>query len=368
MSDRLLVRVLDEPNLVAAVQGLAPQALGRLVDKLGLEDAGELIALASTEQVAQMLDDDLWASGELDADRFVVWLEVMLEAGEAFVAQRLAELDEDLLTLALHKLVLVFDVDDLMRLVDRRAEKVMGNCLFEELGHYQLISRKPDGWDAVLHALLALDRDSSELVERLLDRCARMSSGVVETEGGLYEALTAEQTLEVDAAANRDERRAELGFVSPDDARAFLAGKGTRRDHVTAQYLKIAAGRPLPKVPAAESQRLLRLLGSEQPITQRLLEATGGEAPRFVTALRALRDRPGLFAERMNEVSYLSNVLMAAGTRGGRKLRPIEAVEEVIAACSRGLERGGASLVDHGADHFFKLGWPPRDATAASRR
>jgi hypothetical protein len=357
MNDRLLVRVLDAPDLVAAVQGLPPQALGRLVDKLGLEDSGELISLASTEQVTQMLDDDLWADGELDADRFVVWLEVMLEGGETFVATRLAELDEDLLALALHKLLFVFDLDDLMRLVDRRAEKILGNCLFEELGHFQLISRKSDGWDAVLNALLALDRADPELLERMLSRCARMSSGDVEREGGLYEALSEEQSVELDAAANRDERRAQLGFVAADDARAFLRSPRLERDHVTAQYLKAQAGTPLPKAPPAESQRLLRLIGQEEPSTAKLLAAKGADAPLFVAAMRALT--PERFAERMNEVSYLTNVLMAAHTRDGRKLRPIEAVEEVIAACSRGLTQGG-SLDDRGADYFFKLGWQQR--------
>jgi hypothetical protein len=75
--------------------------------------------------------------------------------------------------------------------------------------------------------------------------------------------------------------------------------------------------------------------------------------------MQALREQPQRFAERMNEVSYLANVLMAAPSREGRRLRPIEALEEVIAACSRGLEHGG-SLEDHGADYFFKLGWQQR--------
>lgn len=357
MSDALVLRILDEPNLVAAVQGLPARALGKLVDRLGLEDSGELIAMATTEQVEQLLDEDLWEHGELDAARFVVWLEVMLEGGEAFTAKRLAALDEDLLTLALHKLLWVVDLDDLMRLVDRRAEKVLGNCLCEELGHFQLISRRTEGWDAVLAALLALDRDDPQLLERLLERCARLSSSAIEDHGGLYEMLTEEQSLEVDAAGNRDDRRAALGYVAPDDARAFLNSRRLERDHVTAQYLAAQAGRPLPSTPAPASRRLLRLLGDdERAPVRKLLEAKGAALPRFVVALRALREKPALFAARLHEVSFLANVLMAAGTREGRKLRPLEAVEEVIAACSAGLARDGGSLEEHGADYFFKVG------------
>jgi len=43
---QLLARILDEPELVRAVQALEPRALGRLIDHVGLEDAGELVALA----------------------------------------------------------------------------------------------------------------------------------------------------------------------------------------------------------------------------------------------------------------------------------------------------------------------------------
>jgi hypothetical protein len=210
----------------------------------------------------------------------------------------------------------------------------------------------------VLSVLLALEREHSELVARMLGRCAHLSSELIDEAGGLAAALSAEDTLGEDVHAGRDARRTDAGFVSASDAEAFLKGAqrdgaARGRDHVTQQYLRAAAQRPPEPVPPPVSQRLMKALGEASgPRFPRLSAST--KPPRFVTALQALRrERPELFAQRMSEVAYLCNVLVAAK----RTLRPADALSEVVAACSRGLERDGGSLVELGADHFFKAGW-----------
>lgn len=368
-SAALLGHVLDQPGLVKAVQHLPVSALARLVDQVGLEDAGELLSMASTEQVSRLLDEDLWREGDFDAARFLVWLEVMLEAGEAFTAQRLSELDEDLLCLAVHQLALVVELEALAAWVQeggRQADKALESALSEELLGYQVIARQPDGWDTLLTALLALDRDHSGLLERVLARCSHLASEQLEDSGGLSELLSAEESLAEDASANRDERRMAQGFVSPTDAAAFLAGArrdgaAGGRDHVAAQYLRAAALIPAAPPAPAEAQRLLQLLGDaevlepEQPLA--LPSGEGPGTPAFVTAMRALREFPPLFSQRMAELTWLCNVLVAAESKEGRSLRPIEALQKVIDACSKGLDRDGRSLADLPADHFFKVGW-----------
>ena len=71
----------------------------------------------------------------------LVWLEVMSEAGDAFIASKLSELPEDLVTLALHKHVLVLNLEELalsMQAADevdaRQLDKALESCLYEELG------------------------------------------------------------------------------------------------------------------------------------------------------------------------------------------------------------------------------------------
>src|SRR5215813_12198339 len=76
---------------------------GTTPPRCGLEDCGELVALATPEQLTRVFDLDLWRAEkpgrdeQFDADRFGVWLEVLMESG-ASLAQKLATMDADLVT------------------------------------------------------------------------------------------------------------------------------------------------------------------------------------------------------------------------------------------------------------------------------
>jgi Family of unknown function (DUF6178) len=111
----LLTRILDTPNLAQVVQNLDPRLLHQLVRHCGLEDCGEIIALATTEQLTRVFDDDLWRSNEagkedqFDEDRFGLWLEVLAEVGVASAARKIAEMDFDFVTAAISRHVLVLD-------------------------------------------------------------------------------------------------------------------------------------------------------------------------------------------------------------------------------------------------------------------
>src|SRR5262249_56270911 len=72
----LLERILDTPNLPQVVPRLQPEILHRIIQGCGLEDCGELVALATPAQLAVVFDRDLWRSDrpgladQLDAGRF----------------------------------------------------------------------------------------------------------------------------------------------------------------------------------------------------------------------------------------------------------------------------------------------------------
>src|SRR5689334_13569866 len=69
------------------------------------------------------------------------------------------------------------------------------------------------------------------------------------------------------------------------------------------------------------------------------------ESP-FTTAMRRLRqENPLAFSKRSEELAYLANVLVAAWTIDGHRVRPIEGVTTAIAACNAGLDLvlGGTS-------------------------
>jgi len=335
--------------------------LGKLINQVGLSDAGELVALASTEQLAQIFDEDLWQSEgpgrdeRFDSGRFLLWLEIMLEAGERFVAERLAELPQDLLTLALARHVLVLSLDDLRGELTANddeaeaAEKAFESCLSEELDDYQLIWRGGDGWDNVLAALLAFDRDHHDLSVALLERAAQLSREHIDDNGGLYEVLSADEMLEGDLAAEREARRAERGYVSPSAAAGFLRlalgdANAPERDALTRAYFRELSRKPAaPVVTASKPGGLVALLQaagvSERVVGPHLPAVASRRAePVLIAALRELAaTSPPVFAERSEELAYLSNVLVAGASVNGERLRPVVAVGHVVDVVSLGL-------------------------------
>jgi len=334
----------------------------------------------------------------------VLWLEVLLEAGEAFVASRLSELPEDLLTLALHEQVLVLEVDALAdRMLDdgdpdelELLDKALTSCLYEELDEYQLIARHPEGWDAVLSAVLALDRDHGALLRRVLDRCVAMSSEYIDDNGGLYEVLTSEDMLGEDVAAEREGRRAASGYVAPADATSFLklavaGATGEERDPVTRAWFRELSRKPgKPVKPTDYSGRLRRILETEGMVERGMPLLTGGDDDKpssrartaarrglklspelIVEALRFLAEQSTeVFDARQEELAYLANVLVAGATIEGRRVRPVEAIRAAMGVIAVGLdqeparqskalapEAAAAVLATTTLDALFRAGW-----------
>ena len=114
-SKSFLLQLVDDPNLIQTVRALPESAFSALVRQIGIEDAGEVIALATTEQLVAAFDEDLFVNarpGEresFDPDRFAVWLEVLLEAGDAAAANKIAALSIDFVVHSLSQLVLVLE-------------------------------------------------------------------------------------------------------------------------------------------------------------------------------------------------------------------------------------------------------------------
>ncbi len=384
----LLTRILDEPELVSIVQSLEAPVLSKLIDHIGLEDAGELVALATTEQLEKIFDEDLWRSERpgkdetFDAERFALWLQVMMEAGVEFAARKLAELDEDLVTLAICKHVLVIDIDALAeRMSDSRrsadedlTDKALESCLYEEFGEYQIIAKDHHSWDAIIAVLVELDRNHHDFLTRMLERCCYISTEYIEDNGGLYDVLTSEEMLESDVAAEREERREQEGYVAPSSAASFLnlaritpleeLRTSETVDPITRSYFRsferaagdgskkgtqaLSQGAPAQRVQSEKVVRFLQELREaevlEEPGQQPLLAAGERQEARAEPLLKlavvALRDRnPDVHVERLRELSYLANVLLSGCGFGGRGFRPLEAADAAMAVCNLGLER-----------------------------
>jgi hypothetical protein len=382
-SRSLIARLIDQPELGPRLRALPAPAFARLVQEVGVEDAGELVALATTEQLVRAFDEDLFRNerpGEreaLDVRRFATWLEVLLEAGDGVAAARVAELSEDFVAHALSALLVVLDFESLRSSMEGggddadRVEKAIESALSEEIDGYLLIAREPDGWDAALTLVLALDRDHRELLVRLLDRCAAVSADLCEDLDALSEVLSEGASLAEDVEAEREARRGREGYVEPRAAKNFLTlartGKGGgARDPVTRAYFREVAPkpahseRPLPEG-AAKLLAAIERLAAERPTGAARGRASAKKAALptatnpLLDALRALRevDAPA-FDARSEELAFLANVLLAAGSVEGRALRPAEAAEAALATVALGAALEKIALGETTADALFR--------------
>jgi hypothetical protein len=154
-------------ELARIVPNLDPRVLHQLVRRWGLEEAAEIVALATSDQLLRVFDIDLWrgdgpgAPERFDADRLGLWLEVLHEAGPEVAARKIAEMDFDFVTAALFEHVLVrepvlrlFPVDDepADEAVDPSdgslAEDALGRGDACEIGGYRVLARRRGPWDA----------------------------------------------------------------------------------------------------------------------------------------------------------------------------------------------------------------------------
>lgn len=370
----ILNRLIELPDLARTIQALPAPTFAALVRQVGLDDAGELVALATTEQLVHAFDEDLFVgdrAGEretLDVGRFVVWLEVLLEAGDEVAADRVAELDEDFVAHALSGILLVLDEEALRERLEEshedessQVDKALESALTEDIDGYILLAKQHDGWDAALTLVLALDRNHRALLVRLLDRLARVGSGFLEDLEELSTVLSDGEALAEDVEAAREERRSKQGHVEARAARAFLAlarkpleqgERAAERDPLTRAYFRELEPNRQVAVPAevASAQAALRAL---PPAIQRELKEAAADSTglpvldsssratamsTFTDALRELsQSEPHLFGERMEELAYLANVLLAGHERDGARLRPKAAADAVLATVCYGV-------------------------------
>jgi hypothetical protein len=421
----LLARILDTPRLELIVPQLPAEMLERVIQTCGLEDCAELVAMATPDQLQRVFDLDLWRPSRpgdderFDADRFGVWLEVMMAGGSAVAAEKVAGIDVDLVIAALAQYVLVFDVGTVSffettdgDLIDNRRGNRGEAC---EVAGYLVEAKRPDAWDAIVALLFALHADHPEYFHRVMRGCRNLSNAGFEIDA-LRDLLDNNEQDMFDLAMDRETRREKKGFVTPAQARAFLQ---------SARQVDRAAAAPPPPSPLAQayfravewplaaepsiSTSASGLLPAADPSndpeeTSRAVAAfvevllDEGILPRPPRALlNARRDNgsrstlieaqlrssldinPLIYSTRTEELAYLANTLLAGCSIQERPFTEREASDAAMAICNLGLENWprqwvthrshGLSavenrtelpehfLVDHDLISAFELGW-----------
>ena len=369
-SPGLLDRILDMPHLARVIPQLQPEVLHRLVQSCGLEDCGEIVALATREQLAGIFDLDLWRTSQpgmeeqFDADRFGVWLEVLAEAGADVAARKLAEMDVQLVIAALAQHALVFDHAAGVR---RRDDET--SC---DVGGYRVVAKRAGSWDTIVDVLVALGAEHHHYFHRVMRGCRSLSNSAPEIDG-LDDLLTAPEQVMFNLAFDREQRREKQGYTTPAQARAFLQmsrqlqlGHDTTPpgDPVARAYFRAiewteatdadsGPGR-LPAASGAEPARddsadavaaivdVLLEAGVLPQQPRALLDAPQGGAPRLAR-IRAHMQFAGerdhaAYSKRSQEIGYLANAIVAGCSIQARPFTAQEASDAAVAVCNLGLE------------------------------
>jgi len=109
---RLLDAMIEPLNARACVQSLPVEDLHRHLFSIGLEDAGELLKLASGEQVKALLDIDVWDDCSPSLARLDMWLGALMRADGDIMYQRMQEMDDELLAWLMQRNATAFIVED----------------------------------------------------------------------------------------------------------------------------------------------------------------------------------------------------------------------------------------------------------------
>ena len=352
----LLDRIMDTAQLAHVVPRLSPEVLHRVVERCGLEDCGELLALATPEQLAGVLDLDVWRAGQpgsdeqFDADRFGVWLEVLVESGADAAARIVARMDSDLVAAALAHHARVFDRAAV-------SPSVATDGLSSDVGGYLVVATRTDSWDAIIAVLMSLDAGHPDCFHRVMRVSRTLSNSRPEVDG-LDDLLMDPEQVAFDLAVGRERRREQRGYVTPADARAFLdmsrrlllghdttpPGSPLARAYFRAIERTDTADTATGPAVAAVAEVLDVLLeaGVLPPPPRALLSGARGESPRLARIeghMRFVRDADHhACSARTGELAYLANAIAAGCSIQARAITPQEASDAAVAVCNLGLE------------------------------
>jgi uncharacterized protein DUF6178 len=367
---------------------LQPEQLHRVIGAYGLEDCGELVAHATPAQLSRIFDLDLWRPArpgldeQFDAERFGIWVEVLVDAGADLAAEKLSQIPvEQLITGFAHHArvfdiaaIAAYDTTDGVR-IESCVPDVGLTC---EIGGYHLVARREDAWQAIVAVLLSLDANHRGRFDELMNALRSLSSSARELDG-LHTLLEAGEQMMFDAGTERERRRRRQGFASPADARAFLQMSRSVRPGAVPSPNPVARAyfRSIATSPAL-SENEARKAETDADVMELLTEAgvvprqapqglltgaheSSGTLPEMNRYMRLVFERnQGAFEERHAELVYLANALMAGCSIQSRPFTPKEASDAAAAVCNLGFAKSHLAddyLVNHDLVGIFQIGW-----------
>ena len=368
---------------------LQPEQMHRVIGAYGLEDCVELVAHATPAQLSRVFDLDLWRPArpgldeQFDAERFGVWIEVLVDAGADLAAEKLSQIPIEQLIAGFAHHARVFDIAAIAAYDtidgERIESRAVDDALTCEIGGYHLVARREDAWDAIAAVLLALGTHHRARFDELMSALRSLSDSTRELDG-LHDLLERGEQMMFDAGTGRERRRGKEGFASPADARAFLQMSRSVRPGVVPPPNPLARAyfRSIDISPAldehdgrnaeadADVMELLAEAGvAPQPAPHGLLtgaqDQPSGRLAEMQRHMRFVFERSqAAYDERHAELTYLANALIAGCSIQSRPFTAKEAADAAAAVCNLGMAKSPLPddyLVGHDLIGIFQIGW-----------
>jgi len=407
----LIESMTGSDALPVFVQRIDPHTLKSLVDEVGLEDSGALIAHVSPNQLVHLLDETLWTGAKPgDPDKLSIaellrWLDVLNGVSPEFAADKLFELGDDFCALAFSRLLIVSDSDLTPRVLDEHTQAI---------GPYLVRTRVDDEWDTVQTAVNALWRDFPDFAEAVFARLAFRHSAL-----RMFGEDDTARVLDADAGYAHEQGREEAGYVTSITAGSFLRElarsdvddlsaettydlqtqeyfrrrrqlqRGTARDDVDVETEDVGVQTenvetedvetekaPVTEAELAELQQLeAELEAFERARHRPVALLTGPESDPDGDWIRLALDRlqaeSECFDARMDELTYLANLLKVGIESGGERLDSTAAARLVVSTCNLGASHElwlenetdpvdavlGMLHEEPGLVRLFRIGW-----------
>ncbi len=409
----LIYQLVEDSLLIQLIQAIDDDQLLRLIEHVGVEDAGDIISLASFTQLTHIFDNVFWKNArpgereKFDPQQFALWLEVAMEHSAGTAKKIVADMDEDLLVLGLAENLLVVDHESFLLRMQNPArsfeddllDKLLDSEQLMEWGEMFIIPKNGcNNWDTLIALLVDLDSEDSDRIERILKTINHISTEYIEDNGGLYNVLTSGEMLENDLAAERETRREQQGYVSPEAATAFLQQarvtsveellSATGYDYLTTHYFTaFSPDESLQKASKISRERLIKYISDSFPVIYKQFTDAGiivlEESKKFpaisdsppsqtdiASALQFIeKDDTDIFNKCLYELHYLANILLAGDNSDETQLTPIEAAEKTMKICQSGMhyvlgpaqvsnpECVRQQILQDGLVKIFRIGW-----------
>jgi Family of unknown function (DUF6178) len=374
----LLDRLRHTPDLAKVIPRLPPEILHRVIRICGLEDAAELVALATPMQLSRILDVDVWharspgTDEQFDVERFGVWLDVLMQSGPAVAAEKLIGLDLELVVAGFSRHAAVFDHAAVSSFTTLDGEQVPGRVSNRtptaEIGGYVIEARRTSAWETIVDLLAFLQAEYPEYFQRLMRSCVRLSDGPREADGFHTLLEDSEQDM-FDLACEREARREQQGYVTPAQGRAFMQeARHVQLESVRPPRSPLARAhfRGLEPGPEPHGDSVTIAPGAMAEVVEVLREAgVLTEEPRGLLRsaehgtwrLGLIHDHVTSHPASMEELAYFANAIIAGCSIQARPFAPQEASNAAVAICNLGLEAWPPHWNDCDLVAAFQVGW-----------